>query len=402
MPIKLLLISALLFALGASAASATTCDKDDIKRAAERVDDARRVLLALPVGDGLETRVSSKARQAIVSMKSRLGDFVDTYMRCAPLDVAAETIERELSDLAHAVTLENRVYENGELPKEAWNYGFQLGFEVKTWDRGRRLIGIVANFQIECGSDATLLVFADEGAWREVMRWQSKPYDKVSGAFGSFDYALSPINDAGEWYVVAKNIAPWCSSAWSFVRYAVLRPTVKSIALKVLYTGNDSIWWGDDNGQLTVDKGDFDLRFHSWSIDPVVHNRVWIRHFSVTGDKVRRIQPVAVSPRDFADEWVTSAWEEASRWSPKKAIHRLKSLHEKLHALAFEFGSIHRCLDRPDHYQVELQREDEHWNYRSSYFLHVIGATDFSMENVLTSPAAVCDGEDILGTMETQ
>ena len=79
---------------------------------------------------------------------------------------------------------------------------------------------------------------------------------------------------------------------------------------------SDSIWWGnDDTGSLMVGRKNFDLRFHSNSIDSGVHNRVWNRRFAVTGEIVKCVQPVAIFPRDFVDEWIISSWQDASAWS---------------------------------------------------------------------------------------
>jgi hypothetical protein len=93
----------------------------------------------------------------------------------------------------------------------------------------------------------------------------------------------------------------------------------------VLLQRHDGIWFGnDDYGSLTVNAKDFDVRFHSASIDGGLHNRVWIRHFAISGDTITRVQPVAASPRDFVDEWIVSPWESASGWTSKTASERLR------------------------------------------------------------------------------
>ena len=37
--------------------------------------------------------------------------------------------------------------------------------------------------------------------------------------------------------------------------------------------------------------------------------------YAVEGDKVQRIEPIALSPKDFVDEWLSSRWEEITQWS---------------------------------------------------------------------------------------
>jgi hypothetical protein len=201
------------------------CSRPEISRTAEQVDLARKALLSLPVGDGLQNDVSPEAQQTIGLMKRRLGDFVGAYMRCLPAAADSKTIDRDLSGLTHALYLGSRIYGPGELPKEAGNYGFQLRFDVKTRPGAPSAVGVAADFQIECGWDAMLLVFVRKrGSWTEVLRWQSKPYAAVDGAFEAFGYAISPPDGTGRWFVVAKHIAPWCTSNWSAIVYSVLRP----------------------------------------------------------------------------------------------------------------------------------------------------------------------------------
>src|SRR5262249_29215074 len=156
------------------------------------------------------------------------------------------------------------------------------------------------------------------------------PYKEVSGAFGSFDFAISPADGARRWFVVAKSVKPWCSSTWSTIRYAALRPSPGRLSPRVLYAAEDVIWWGsEDLGEIAAGPADFTVRFHAGSMDLGIHSRVWLRHFAVHGDVVRRIPPVAVSARDFADEWINSPWQDAASWTAPERRPRLAALHAR-------------------------------------------------------------------------
>src|SRR5262249_53129883 len=149
-------------------------------------------------------------------------------------------------------------------------------------------------------------------------------------------------------YVVTKAVAPWCSSTWSTISYGALRPAAVASAPKVLHQGEDEMYWGgDDVGRIWARSSVFEVRFHGRSMDSGVLDRVWIRRFHVYGDRVVRMQPVAVSPRDFVDEWIVSPWRDASAWSLPQARVRLKTVHEQLNKIrGSDFGSIRRCRDR--------------------------------------------------------
>lgn len=179
---------------------------------------------------------------------------------------------------------------------------------------------------------------------------------------------------------------------------------------KVLLSGDDFMWWGsEDFGSLAVNAKDFDLRFHSTSIDGGVHNRVWIRHFAISGDTVTRVQPVAVSPRDFVDEWLISPWKTASGWSSKAASVQLRQEHEGLSRTKkstdrlLSFGTIYGCSDAQNHYQVELVEETgPKFDIDRSIYFQVTGKNAYTMTGVSGTPDPRCAGRDLLNEMSTK
>jgi hypothetical protein len=173
------------------------------------------------------------------------------------------------------------------------------------------------------------------------------------------------------------------------------------VAPKLIYDAEDSIWWGgEDFGRLSVDKDEFDLRFHAGSIDLGINNRIWIRHFAVEGDQVRRTAPIAVSPRDFVDEWIVSPWEMARPWSKPDSRRSLELWHAQLRALGhFEYGSILQCDGTADLYQVELDSDGP----QKMFYVEMTGQpADYQLARVATQPNPNCGGRDLLATMATE
>jgi hypothetical protein len=399
-PLVVLMAVALKLAAAQTVISgANHCSPEEVTAAAAQVDATRNQLLLLPVGD-FQTDVSPAARHEIQSMQSSLGRFVAAYMNCVATPIDPARMQRELSEAVHVFPLPPGQSSDGRLPPDSGKYGSELWFEVKVAPE-QRLIAVKAGFSIACGSDSMLMVFAPgENSWREVVRWQSQPYKTITGAFQAFNFGISPPDESGHWYVVAHSIMPWCSSTWSSIRYAVLRPSGDPLQPKVLLSRSDSMWWGnDDLGKLVVERNSFDLRFHSNSIDGGVHNRVWIRHYAVRGDVVRRTQPVAVSPRDFVDEWIVSPWPAASAWSSQQSWEQLREMHGTLHRLrrGLEFQSIQKCSRTPSTVQVGVNDEDD-----DMFYFTIAGNGTFQMKSISTSPDSTCSGENILDTMATQ
>jgi len=354
---------------------------------------AQDQLFAVRVSEDNPTAVTRTAQRGIATFKNRIAELADAYMACAAGDISLRAIASDFNRFAHG---------NGKPGPNSpvvGIYGDQLRFDVKR--HGPNLVGIVATFDIACGDDAMLLIYRrDSDGWSPALRWQSGDYDTVGGGLWSFDYAVSPPDAAGRWFVAEKSVAPWCSSTWSEIRYAVLRPGATASTPKILGKSADSIWWGsEDFGTIAVTKDSADFRFHAESIDDGIHNRLWIRRFHVVGDTVERVQPVAVSPRDFVDEWIVSPWAQAKAWSLPEHMTVLHAAHEiavgERKDEGFEFASAQKCADAPDHYQITLTPMDES---RPSYF-QVRGKTEFTMLSVDRAPAKACAGKNILDTM---
>lgn len=403
---------ALLFAslAQARASPSVTCSESEVSRTAARVDSARKHLLELPIGDGLQTNVSPLAQQATASMKSALRDFITAYFRCVSLQPDPARIKSDLSTLGHAFEMPRGQISKEKIPPDFGKFGFELSFQTRLFE-SPRLLGVTANLSIECGGDTVLIIFSPSTeSWKEVLLWQKKRYATVAGGTLAFDYGISPPDDAGRWFLVTHDVAPWCSSTWSDIRYSVLRPTSDPDHPKTLFSGSDSMWWGnEDFGTLTVQKDAFDLRFHSASIDAGVHNRVWVRRYSVVGDAVQRIQPVAVSPRDFVDEWVVSPWQQASQWSSRSALAELTQAHAELsrrrnsYKSLLEYDSVYRCTDSPEHYQVEMADETApNFQTARSFYFQMRGNGDYTMLRVSDKSDARCGGPNILDEMGTK
>jgi hypothetical protein len=397
-------LAALVSALppGASAQvqpSLNSCSTPGLTSAAEQVEAARKTLLSLPLRG---TDVSPDAQQSITSIKQALTTFIRSYMGCVSSNPDPADIEKNLLQLVHGFEFKvptGQVINNDQLPPDFDKYGFELYFRVRVTN-APRLVSITANFSIECGHDTVLLIFAPEGnSWKESLHWQTEPYKTVGGGTMAFDYAISPLDDAGRWYVVVHTISPWCSSTWSDIRYAAFRPTADPLNPQKLLSNSAFMWWGsDDYGKAVADRDEFDLRFHSSSVDGGVHNRVWIRHYRILGNSAKRVQPVAVSPRDFVDEWLISPWSESVAWSSNSSAgllrqaHQMMSSHEKSNSGLLEYQSVYRCSGK-DSYQVEVTEETgKNFDIEHSYYFHIAGDGPFTMTRVTQKPDGTCAG----------
>ncbi|HEX3810385.1 MAG TPA: hypothetical protein VHW02_11885 [Rhizomicrobium sp.] len=375
-----LILAAAAFLLLPAAASAA-CPPDTAS-----IDAARKTMLALPIGDGMQTDVSLAAQAAIAKMKDALAAFVVSTMECTDGNTTDAAIKQKLSAAAHTAITG---------AADEYNYGSAVSFAVSHQHKPARddLLVVTASFQIECGEDTILMLFAsDDTGWREVMRLQSAPYKTVAGGWGSFDYAISPPDASGNWFVAAKSILPWCSSTWSEIHYEAFRPTADVQKPDQILAGSDSIWFGgDDVGRLKVGVNYLDLRFHAESMDPEVHNREWIRAYRFDGDKPMRMPPFALNAADFADEWVRLVWADARLLTSPTEMRGLKAEHETVHKAAyFSYRSVRLCTG--DDIQVEVTPVDDEGAPHTFFLVQGPRPQYFRMKGVSSHADPRCTG----------
>ena len=358
-------------------AEAATCSHADIAKVVQDVKAARAILTAVPLGDETDPAIAPAIRTPIAVLKTQLAELGAAYMRCQTEDLDDKGAQRELSALAGASDAQRDTH-----------YGQSLSVTVTRMPLG--FVNITSSFSVKCASDAVVQIFADEGGvWRERLRIQNPSYKDAAGASSDVEVKIALPDKSGRWFAVTKSIVPWCSSTWSSIRYAVLRPTDDPSHPRVLLSRSDPIWWGgDDTGRLNVDTHGFDLRFHAESIDAGRHNREWIRDFSVEGDTVKRTPVIALSAQDFAEEWIQSQWDEAKEWTQPSAP--LRPIHDRLHAKPYaEYQSIRSCGLALA--QIEVLPDQS----ESSVFLLVSGSTNFTMLNVSAASDRRCTGKNL-------
>jgi hypothetical protein len=373
--------------------AAATCSQASVASRAAAAAQVRDLLLRQPLGDGMQTSVSEDEQTEILAFKNAVAALVDAVMLCVPVKVKVARLREDLERL-----LPNPPLPTTE-PSQDFDgrYGANLSFQVR---RAQSLIGVSITFGIECGADGLLLIYAHHRNWREALRWQSPLYKEVSGGWLAFDYAISPPDRNGRWFVAVKKVAPWCWSTWSGIDYSVLRPTSNPIRPRPILHREDYMWWGnEDYGRIKVDRGTFELRFHGASIDTSLLTREYIRRFRIGGSKAERIPPFADLPRDIADEWIVSSWPGARLLSSDHvAEHERKRHHQLRGEGCCDYQSIRACPRR--RVEVEIERRAYHFVERAAandrvYFL-VERAAPFRIEAISSRRFPGCRGANEL------
>jgi len=368
---------------------------------AGKASQLRTQLQAVRLAEDMQDTVDPNVRRDIHALKDALAAVTDARMACTHDDSqGADAVQGDL-----AAALQANQPPNNQVRADAPVYGSSLVVNVQRTATSPAMLLVQWGFGIECGDDNLLLAYAfRNGSWLLLMRWQSKDYDKISDAYGdSFAYTALPGPTPR---LVVFHGTPWCTSRWSGFGLDVLEPGKSVDTPHVLFHHGDGYVRGDFETVLKPRPDGFELRVEVGMRDMDVMTRTGIFRYRIDGDRVTRVQPVAMNGRDFVDQWLQSKWPEASAWSDPAALPALEHAHQQLLALldakndpaSATFGPVRGCSDARDAYQVQLDLASgkSQDTTESRYFLIRSGANSFTLQAVLSTPSAQCKGGDLM------
>jgi hypothetical protein len=257
---------------------------------------------------------------------------------------------------------------------------------------------------IECGYDESAYLYSWSGEeWRRVWKTEQNTYTEKEYTPQTIHTVLiSPYSKGNDYLVLTLGSLPWCSSAWRSVYYRVFRLGPDLQAEPLLNGAEGAYLARDPPLQGSVALTDVLVEFTIRSIDGGVHSREAVRHYSINQDHVKRIDPLALSPRDFVDEWLTHDWKEAAFWSESANRHSMREWHQRLHkdlvSGEFIYPTMH-CPKTPDLWQVGVDFSDPPTRTgeepKGTYFLlRWRPPYKFSMVQISDHPWPDCTEED--------
>ncbi len=254
---------------------------------------------------------------------------------------------------------------------------------------------------IECGADesAYLYSWSREG-WQRVWQTEQNTYTKDAYKPQTIHSVLiSPYSRANDYIVLTLGSESWCSSSLHDVYYRAFRLGPDAEALPIL-EGAEWARIGDDppiRGSVTVNDVLIEFNLVGGGVDYTA-----VRHFKIDHDQVNRIDPLALSPRDFVSEWIFHDWTQMAIWSETANRSAMRNWHGKLHGDPnlgiFLYPTMH-CPPTPDLWQVGLEFSNPPTPLgaepKGTYFLvRWRPPYTFTMVEVSDHPSASCTEED--------
>jgi len=321
------------------------------------------------------------ARPGMMAAKQALRDWIETKLVAFREGDDTVTLQAALNtDLANADLLPlPRPSDIDDRTAQEWNCS-QLGYFTPLqidYERAGLVVrtGIVID---ECGEDDSAYVYAwQHDAWRRIWQFEEPidPGQKYKPQFISAVHVSQPPDDSGHRRIMSLGQATWCTSNFSRVYYSVWQVNADGThpvelvkespeAIRVQYPA------------ITGSLGDDDalIEFMSSSIDNMVWTYESIRHFRFTGTTYARVDPIALSPRGFVNEWLNTEDSASVSWIDPTYRDAIQSWHHRLKApndyVPGEFiDATKHCTGSPDLWQVGLTLGRDENTQLTAYFL---------------------------------
>ena len=110
--------------------------------------------------------------------------------------------------------------------------------------------------------------------------------------------------------------------------------------------------------QGSVGSDDGLVEFTAGSIDGGILSHEATRHYKIDHGEVRCVDPLALSPRDFVDEWLTHDWKQRAHWLESDNRRSMREWHERLHKSGELIYPTMHCPATPDLWQVGVDFSD--------------------------------------------
>jgi len=382
------------------------CSHESLQNATARFKSTQQKLLAVKVGyEGMDTDVQPSTRKLIHEFKDALAATVAEYMSCTPKDVSdVKQIEVALTGLLGGnwpgSPTSSTPGTAGEFVDQI--YGSHLSLSVARPSSHSELVIVKFIFGINCGDDNMLLVYERRsGRWSRVLFWQSGDYTTIGGAFGDFfSYLIVPRGGPDDWVLAVAHGMPWCTSRWSGFDVDVIQPAHGDAPQRLLFH-REAGYVRDEDVEMKLRPGGFEIRAKTGSIDMEIMTRKVIYSYRLVDGTVQRVQPVALNGRDFVDEWLKTDWKEAEQWSAQQNAQSLREMHAQINELrspgtknwtSFTYRAVRACSVDPGHFQVELDQDPG----VPTYFQIRQGNNYFEMLSDAREPDPKCNGPDLM------
>jgi hypothetical protein len=261
-------------------------------------------------------------------------------------------------------------------------------FKFQRWPELPDTLLVTAGVSIPCGVDEAAYLYRFDATSR------TRAVEDTPGpSFGHTQVELSQPDPVGRRSLLLVHLGVQCASVWTGMKYSVYRLGTLPCAPEKLLS--ETLRINLENGpEFDLKPQGVTLEFLDRDADPEIWLRTHIHKFAFT-DGARRVDPVALQPQDFVEEWLTRPWAEMQ----SRSLAETEFWHTKLsgNSVGGTYSTVLPCRSRPELWLIGLAMDEKDLSKPvSTYFLvHELSKYHYQMEAVGRHAPTGCTGKSI-------
>lgn len=260
-------------------------------------------------------------------------------------------------------------------------------------ERVRDLLLIERAVGAVCGFDETTALYTWNGTrWSRVIDMAQSAEDGIytPEQIEQVFFTGLPGKPSSERLIATTSVRASCDAGWRPAHYQLWHVDADGAATALIEGREADVYIGRRGPAVSarLDHQTFLVEMDVASLDSTRQSRVAVRKFQIDndGDGVTRVAPVALTPRDFVEEWLLAPWNSAAAWSAPSARASLQKTHAVAHAAQMNGrfrGPTQRCAD--ESLQVSVMLNTGAYSFRVTQ-----DGDTFQMQTAAPTPDSAC------------
>lgn len=250
-----------------------------------------------------------------------------------------------------------------------------------------------------CGTDDSAYIYESVGnRWSRIWESEQNNYEeKMYFPRRLVEVKISPTDwqsdsDRTEHLIVTTGVFPWCCSVLQSIYYRVWQTKSTYSSPMLLLDKSEMV---DIGGLIRARANQNDVLFESEVIADDAMRVLEFQHYVVKNGKLRRTDPVALTPQNFVSFWLRHPWNEVSEWTAQSNRASLRALRERYKGTNSEFASpTRRCTKHPDLWQVATDAHNDLRDKMQYFLIRARVPYRFTMMALSDHPWPDCTEDD--------
>jgi len=203
---------------------------------------------------------------------------------------------------------------------------------------------VQAGISVPCGDDESIYVYRFSPKGRDRLLEEHGKHDFGDYVVG-MQFSVPGASGSRMFYAAWNGVQ--CESNWGELDYRLFRLTSGNAATLVF--SDSGSYRRDEPVHVRLTPHELLLEFTSYALEGGF-TRTHVLHYAIHRAGVQRIDPVALDPQDFVDEWFRGPWSEMQ----SRSASGLAKWQTLLHDYTAEYQFVQPCQDRAGATQVAL------------------------------------------------